>query len=136
MKGLSKEWLADTVRDVMVVMDMHAWCFAFDVNDRSVHGFATEDHSMWKFHSNFCYGCEIPYRSSCHGSSFHCCWPQGRSLTRCHCPGHPFLSLFCSQNSLSSLLPPPDTTNPTFLCIKAPKTAHKRNYTLLWAIPR
>lgn len=62
-------------------------CFAFDINDRSLHGFATEDHSMWKFHSSFCHGCEIPYRSSCHGSCFHGRWTQRCSLTRCHCSG-------------------------------------------------
>ncbi|KAE8723592.1 Auxin efflux carrier component 1 [Hibiscus syriacus] len=52
-----------------------------------VHGIATKDHSMWEFRCSFCDGREIPYRSSCHGSRFHCCWPSWRPLTRCHCPG-------------------------------------------------
>ena len=113
MKGLSQKgvWLTDGVcvcgRERSVCGGDTSWHAlhplpydAFDVNDRSVHGLATEDHSMWKFHSSFCHGCEIPYRSSCHGSCFHCCWTQRCSLTRCHCSG---ISL--------SLLLPPSTTN-------------------------
>ncbi|RVX18097.1 Auxin efflux carrier component 1 [Vitis vinifera] len=57
------------------------------IDDRSVHGFATKDHSMWKFHSSFCHGREIPYRPSCHGSCFHCCWASRSPPARCHCPG-------------------------------------------------
>ena len=41
-------------------------------DDRSVHGFATKDHSMWTFGCNFCYGGEISLqeigRASCRES--------------------------------------------------------------------
>lgn len=73
------------------------------IDDRSVHGFATKDHSMWKFHSSFCHGREIPYRPSCHGSCFHCCWASRSPPARCHCPGHSFLSLPFDSFPLSLL---------------------------------
>lgn len=68
MKGLSK-CLVVTDNGFVGVVVMAL------IDDRSVHGFATKDHSMWKFHCSFCHGRQIPYRPSCHGSCFHCCWP-------------------------------------------------------------
>lgn len=116
-------WLTERLVVVVVVILMGA-CFAFFIwiCDRSLHGFATEGHSMWKFHSSFCHGCEIPYRSSCHGSCFHCCWTQRRSLARCYCSGSiPLLSL-----SFSFLLPQ-NTTNTILLkLIKAPNWSNFR----------
>lgn len=103
MKGLSKclsggeWWLTGTERDCSFVCCLNNGRHWFDFDDwsliRSVHGFATKDHSMWEFHCSFCYGREIPYRSSCYGSCFHCCWPSWSSLTRCHCTGHTPISL-------------------------------------------
>ncbi|XP_048500514.1 auxin efflux carrier component 1 isoform X2 [Beta vulgaris subsp. vulgaris] len=57
------------------------------ISFRSVHGFATKDYSMWQFRSNFFNGSKIPYRPSCHGRCFYCCWPTWRTFTCCHRPG-------------------------------------------------